>query len=109
MVTDITERKKSEQAQQRLATAVEQAAETMEITDAEGTIRYVNPAFEKNTGYSRDEAIGNSPRILKSGRHDHEFYERMWKTLTDGNPWTGRIVNKKKDGIFSKKMYLSLP
>ncbi|MFH0825893.1 MAG: PAS domain S-box protein [Pseudomonadota bacterium] len=100
VIADITDRKKSEQAQQRLAAAVEQAAETVVITDAEGTIRYVNPAFEKTTGYSKDEAIGNNPRILKSGRHDDEFYKRMWKTLADGKTWMGRLVNKKKDGTF---------
>jgi two-component system, cell cycle sensor histidine kinase and response regulator CckA len=108
VITDITERKKSEQAQQRLTAAVEQAAETVVITDEEGTILYVNPAFEKTTGYSREEAVGNNPRILKSGRHDHEFYERMWKTLTGGNTWTGHIVNKKKDGtLFEEDVSIS--
>ena len=96
VITDITERKKSEQAQQRLAAAVEQAAETMVITDAQGTIRYVNPAFEKNTGYSREEAIGNNPRILKSGRHDHEFY-RAYVADTYGWEHVDRALRQQEE------------
>ncbi|MCD6024943.1 MAG: two component system sensor histidine kinase, hybrid [Fibrobacteria bacterium] len=68
------------------------------ITDATGSIQYVNPAFERVTGYGRDEAIGQNPRILKSGAHDSGFYLEMWRTLTSGRTWTGRIQNKRKDG-----------
>jgi len=97
-VQDITERKKAEEVRLRLLTAIEQAAETIVITDPEGTIRYVNPAFESVTGYTRGEAVGQNPRILKSGQHDEEFYKKMWATLAGGGAWTGHFVNKKKDG-----------
>jgi two-component system, cell cycle sensor histidine kinase and response regulator CckA len=98
VICDITQQKKSEEARVRLAAAVEQAAETVVITDPQGTIVYANPAFERITGYSRDEVIGNNPRILKSGHQNEEFYKRMWETLANGRIWTGRFVNKKEDG-----------
>jgi PAS domain S-box-containing protein len=82
----------------RLATAVEQAAETMMITDTMGTILYVNPAFERITGYTRAEAIGQNPRFLKSGKHDDVFYRQMWETLGRGEVWQGRFINRRKDG-----------
>jgi PAS domain S-box-containing protein len=90
--------RKTEEALQRLAAAVEQASETIMITDTSGTIQYVNPAFERVTGYSREEAIGQSPRILKSGRHDAAFYKILWDALAGDKVWTGRFVNRKKDG-----------
>jgi two-component system, cell cycle sensor histidine kinase and response regulator CckA len=95
---DITQRKALEQAQRRLATAVEQAAETIVIADIKGTILYVNPAFEKITGYSPQEALGQNPRILKSGRQDLRFYTEMWNTLVKGDVWHGHFINKRKDG-----------
>jgi len=95
---DITERKKSEEERNRLLSAIEQAAETIVITDKEGTIEYVNPAFERIAGYTREEAIGRNPRILKSGDHDEAFYRKMWDTLTHRETWKGQIVNRKKDG-----------
>jgi two-component system, cell cycle sensor histidine kinase and response regulator CckA len=98
IMEDVTRRKEAEEANLRLATAVEQAVETITIADATGTIVYVNPAFERITGYSRQEALGSNPRILKSGEHDRAFYEHMWQTITSGNVWRGRLVNKKKDG-----------
>ena len=105
---DITEQKRTEEAYKRLATAVEQAAEDIIITDAQGTILYVNPAFEKLTGYTREEVIGKNPRILKSGKHDDAHYKRMWETLTRGEVWLGRLINKKKDGtIFEQESTIS--
>jgi len=98
VVRDLTEGKRAEEARVRLATAVEQAAETIVITDPRGTIQYVNPAFERTSGYSAAEAIGQNPRILKSGVHDGAFYRRMWETLDRGEVWTGRLVNRRKDG-----------
>jgi PAS domain S-box-containing protein len=95
---DITERKRAEEAQRRLATAVEQAAEAIVITDVQATILYVNPAFEKITGYSRHEAVGQNPRLLKSGRYDLRFYTEMWNTLVKGEGWHGHFINKRKDG-----------
>ena len=95
---DITESKLVEKSLTRLATAVEQAAETIVITDASGTILYANPAFEKSTGYTRAEAIGQNPRILKSGKQGPEFYRRMWEVLNAGEIWSGHFFNKRKDG-----------
>ena len=99
-ITDITERKQAQEERNRLAVAIEQAEESVFITDRHGTIQYVNPAFEHATGYSRKDAIGQNPRILKSGKHDALFYAEMWDTLTRGNAWHGRFINKKKDGSF---------
>ncbi|MGD0089467.1 MAG: PAS domain S-box protein [Planctomycetota bacterium] len=95
---DVTERRRAEEAQTRLATAVEQAAETIVITDAHATILYANPVFEKITGYTREEAIGQNPRLLKSGKQDAEFYRRMWDRLSRGEVWHGHLINKRKDG-----------
>jgi two-component system cell cycle sensor histidine kinase/response regulator CckA len=100
VVRDINSRKRAEHELRRLATAIEHAAEDIIITDALGTIEYVNPAFERLTGYSRAEVIGRNPRLLKSGRHDRRFYERMWQTITSGRSWTGRITNRRRDGTF---------
>jgi PAS domain S-box-containing protein len=97
-IRDITERKKAEESHAQLATAVEQAVETIEITDLQGTILYANPAFAKTTGYTVAEAIGQNPRILKSGKQDAEFYRRMWEVLTRGETWSGHFINKRKDG-----------
>jgi PAS domain S-box-containing protein len=97
-VENTSERKRAEEAHIRLTTAVEQSAETIVITDTDGTILYANPAFEKSTGYSREEAIGQNPRILKSGKQDAEFYRRMWALLTAGEVWSGHLINKRKDG-----------
>jgi PAS domain S-box-containing protein len=95
---DITKRKRMEESFARLATAVEQVAETIVITDTQGTIIYVNPAFEKTTGFMRDEVLGKNPRILKSGKQDAEFYRRMWDVLKRGEVWHGHFINIRKDG-----------
>jgi PAS domain S-box-containing protein len=97
-VRDITERKRAEEWRARLGMAVEHAAETIVITDADGRILHVNPAFEKMTGYSRAEALGQTPRILQSGKHDADFYRQMWVVMTSGQVWRGHLVNKRKDG-----------
>jgi PAS domain S-box-containing protein len=95
---DVSERKRSQEAQRRLATAVEQAAEAVVITDVSGTIEYVNPAFERISGYKREEVIGQNPKLLSSGEHDRLFYERLWNTINKGDVWVGRFINKRKDG-----------
>ena len=82
----------------RLATAIQQSADSIVVTDARGTIQYVNPAFEAVTGYARAEAIGQNPRILQSGRQDAAFYRQMWDVLASGRTWKGRFVNRRKDG-----------
>ncbi len=84
----------------RLAGAVMHAADAVVITDSEGAIEYVNPAFEKVTGYSLEDVRGRNPRVLKSGRHDRAFYEEMWRTIKAGRVWRGKITNRKSDGSF---------
>jgi PAS domain S-box-containing protein len=107
-VQDITERKLAETNSALLTMAIEQASETIVITDTEGTIQYVNPAFEEITGYTAEEAIGQNPRILKSGKQDDSFYERMWNTLLRGDTWRDQIINKKKDGtLFTEEISVS--
>jgi len=91
-------RAKASLVQQRLSTAIAQAAECVVITDARGYIVYVNPAFEHITGYNAGEALGQNPRMLKSNRQDPAFYQNLWSTITAGEVWHGRFVNKKKDG-----------
>jgi len=100
LITDVTEKKQIEEERNRLAVCIEQSVESVFITDRDGRIQYINPAFERVTGYSREETIGQTPRILKSGKHDALFYKQMWHTLTSGNTWHGRITNRKKDGSF---------
>lgn len=78
--------------------AFESAGEAIVITDLTGTIQYVNPAFERISGYRRDEVVGQNPRVLKSGQHSPTFYERLWKTLTSGEVWKGLFLNRRKDG-----------
>jgi len=95
---DITERKKSEAERERLLKAIEQAGEIFFVTDPQGVIQYVNPAFERVTGYSRAEVLGLNPRILKSGKQDAAFYREMWNTLLSGKTYECRMVNKRKDG-----------
>ncbi len=105
---DITGRKQAEAQAARLMSAVEQAAEIFVITDPDGIIQYVNPAFERITGYTQKEVIGSNPRILKSGRQDTAFYHRLWQTILSGKPWQGRMTNKKKNGIlYIEEMVIS--
>jgi PAS domain S-box-containing protein len=95
---DVSERRKAEEQLVRLATAVEQTAEDVTITDAAGVILYVNPAFERLTGYTREEVVGETPRVLRSGVHDAAFYAELWATISGGGTWRGRITNRCKDG-----------
>ena len=91
-------RKQAEAELNRLMTAIEQTPESVVITDTEGRILYVNPVFERVTGYSRAEVIGQNPRLLKSNRQDSAFYRQLWGKISAGEVWRGRFINKKKDG-----------
>jgi PAS domain S-box-containing protein len=98
VLQDVTEHRRAQEQQARLSRVVEQATDSILITDPQGTMIYVNPAFERISGYSRAEAIGQNPRMLKSGHQDAAFYRRMWETLARGEVWKGRMVNRRKDG-----------
>jgi PAS domain S-box-containing protein len=107
-IQDITERKKVEAERNRLAVGIEQAGETIVMTDTDGDIVYVNPQFEKITGYSREEAIGINPRILKSGKQGDAFYKNLWAVITAGKVWKGCFVNRRKDGsLFDEEATIS--
>ena len=82
----------------RLATAIEQTAESVVITDPDANIVYVNPAFERTSGYTSDEVVGRNPRILQSNQQTPAFYAGMWSNLRAGATWTGELVNRRKDG-----------
>ena len=98
MVEDVTERKLAEERLLQLSRAVQQSPSSVMITDREGVIRYVNPKFTEVTGYSFDEVLGKTPRILKSGRHSQEMYSGLWKTINQGGEWRGELENRKKNG-----------
>ena len=95
---DVTLGRRTEDVVHKLSSAIEQTADSVVITDLHGTIEYVNPAFEKNTGFRRAEAVGQTPRIVKSGKHDAEFYRRLWDTILRGEAFRDVLVNRRKDG-----------
>ncbi len=95
---DITEKKHAEELTQRLSNALEQTADSVFITDRSGRIEYVNPAFEATTGYSRAEAVGATPRLLKSGRQEPEFYRALWESISGGATFKATVINRKKGG-----------
>ena len=97
---DISERILYEAERERLVAAISQSAEAIYITDQRHYIQYVNPAFEKITGYSWEESVGNKPKILDSNKHEKGFYKKIWHALAEGKSWQGRIVNRRKNGAF---------
>ncbi|MFZ3213533.1 MAG: EAL domain-containing protein [Terriglobales bacterium] len=92
---------RSAEAVRLQASALESAANSIIITDRNGTIQWVNPAFTKVTGYTSEEVLGKTPRTLKSGKHDVALYENLWKTILSGKVWQGEITNRRKDGSLS--------
>jgi len=97
---DVTELRAAEKHLHKLSTAIEQAGESIIITDREGIIEYVNPAFTTITGYSHEDAIGQTPRLLNSGHQDADFYADLWDTISKGQIWQSKLIDKKKDGSF---------
>ncbi len=96
--TDITTEHLRQRELLKLRTAVEQSDNSIVITNTRGLIEYVNPAFERHTGYTAQEVTGRSPRILKSGEMSAETYRELWETIRRGETWTGVFHNRRKDG-----------
>jgi PAS domain S-box-containing protein len=95
---DITKRKSIEEQLRVRTTALDAAANAIVITDHNGTIQSVNPAFTAFTGYTAEEILGQNPRILKSGKQDEAFYRNLWQTISSGQVWSGELTNRRKDG-----------
>ncbi len=98
LTKEIVRRRQVEEELRKLSRAVEQSPNMITITDLEGTIEFVNPAFLNITGYSYDEVIGQNRRLLKSGKHPPQFYEDLWNSIGKGEVWQGEFINKRKNG-----------
>jgi two-component system cell cycle sensor histidine kinase/response regulator CckA len=108
MIRDITEIVEARSESARLRAAIDQTDDVVLITDPAGTITYVNPAFTQVTGYTAAEAIGANPRILKSGEQDDASYREIWDRISSGRTWTGRFINRCKDGsLFTEQATIS--
>jgi len=97
-ISDISQRKKNEYQLLLRNFAIDAAANSIIMTDTEGIISYVNSAFLKMTGFSQEDIIGKKTSIFKSGKHDNDFYRNLWLTILNGDIWSGRLINKKKNG-----------
>lgn len=105
---ELEERKRAEKSMRLAALVYQTSGEGMIVTDGSGVIIDVNPAFTSLTGYSREEAIGRTPRILKSGRQDTHYYEAMWRDLISRGEWKGELWNRHKDGsIFAERLTIN--
>jgi PAS domain S-box-containing protein len=102
------ERARVEEQLRLLSSAVEAAVNGIALTDRGGKILWINPAFTRLTGYSLQEAVGQNPRVLKSGKHPAEFYAQMWATIVRGESWSGELVNRRKDGsLYTEQMTIA--
>ncbi len=107
VMTDITERKQTEEAL-RIASVAFESQECLMITDADGVILRVNKGFTETTGYTAEEAVGQTPHLLQSGRHDADFYRAMWKTIRRTGTWHGEIWGRRKNGeVYPKWLTIS--
>ncbi|MCK5214624.1 MAG: PAS domain S-box protein [Candidatus Omnitrophica bacterium] len=97
---DISERKKTQERLNLQGRALESAANIILITDVNGNIQWGNPAFSEVTGYPLQEAVGQNPRFLKSGRHAKGFYKKLWEMILAGKVWSGELTNRRKDGSY---------
>ena len=105
---DITAHRDADDTVRRLSNAVEQTADAIYITDRNGVVEYVNPGFERITGYSKDEILGRTPSLLRSGRHDAAHYRELWGTVLAGRVFRGTMVNRRKNGeIFYAEMTIT--
>ena len=99
-IQNVTERSARRQKLQQYLKAVEAAGHIIFLTDPDGTIRYVNPAFEEITGYSKEEALGATPNLLNSGEMSDEYFEEFWETILSGQQWKEIVINQRKSGEF---------
>jgi len=97
-ISDITERKKAQEEMRKLSMAVEKSTDWVYITDKNGNIEYVNEAVVKTSGYEKEELLGQNPRIWQSGKHNNDFYKKLWDTILSGQTFFSVIVNRGKDG-----------
>lgn len=95
---DVSERRAAEAALRKAWTAVEQSPVVIVITDRDGRIEYVNPAFSAASGYLPEEVLGRNPRLVKSGQHPPAFYQELWETILAGRTWRGRLCNRRREG-----------
>ncbi|MGH9872239.1 MAG: PAS domain S-box protein [Pyrinomonadaceae bacterium] len=101
LANDVTERRRTEEQLRLQGAALESAANAVLITNQKGVIIWVNPAFTQTTGYAEEEVLGKTPRLLKSGMQEEEFYRDMWDTILSGNVWRNTIINRRKDGTLN--------
>ncbi len=101
VLRDVTATKLKVQQIELLSNVIEATADAVIVTDLGGRIKYVNPAFEASTGYSRSEVLGRNPSLLKSGAHTREFYSDLWRTVVEGEVFHGTLINRKKNGELS--------
>ncbi|MEI6076107.1 MAG: PAS domain S-box protein [Verrucomicrobiota bacterium] len=106
---DITALRTAEKSMRLLSTALESAANAVMITDQQGAIEYVNPAFSCITGYSQSDCLGKNPReLVRSDKQDREFYRVLWQTIQAGQVWRGELINRRKDGsLFLEEMTIT--
>lgn len=108
IVRDITERRRTEERLRLQSAALESAANAIAIVDCEGRITWINPGFTRLTGYTLAEAVGQNPRVLKSGVHPEDFYRELWETILQGEVWHRELVNKRKDGaLYDEEMTIA--
>jgi len=100
VMIDITKRKQSDETLRQLSRAVEQSPASIVITNTDGIIEYVNPKFTRATGYTKEEAVGQTPAILKSGLTTLTEYQELWQTIGSGKEWRGEFYNKRKNGTY---------
>ncbi|MCX6134926.1 MAG: PAS domain S-box protein [Ignavibacteriales bacterium] len=109
VVRDVTERRRSEKALRMQSAALEAAANAIVITDCDGVVEWVNQAFVTLTGYTLEESVGRNPReLVKSGKHDQQFYKDLWDTILAGGTWRGQIINRRKNGsLYSEEQTIT--
>ncbi len=108
IILDLTGQKRAEEQLRLQSAALQSAANAVVITDRDGNVTWVNPSYTRLTGYSFEEVIGKSTRILKSGKQEPEFYKNLWDTILSGRMWNSELVNKRKDGsVYNEEMTIT--